>query len=373
MPLHSIRVLDLSRLLPGPYCSMLLADFGAEVIKIEEPNIGDYAREGLPKIDGVSALFHSLNRNKKSICLNLKAAEDKEQFLKLVKDSDVVIESFRPGVMERLGLDYETLKEINPGLIYCAITGYGQDGPYADLPGHDVNYISYAGLLNMMGKRNGEPQIPATQIADIGGGSYPAAVGILLALFEREKTGIGQMVDISMMDGAISWMPTFLPNYLASEEQQKRGELDLSGKLASYAVYETKDQKWLSVGALEPKFWSEFCKTIGTEDFIHKLREPIDVQEQMKEEIQRILLQKTSAEWMETFQKVNACVSPVQSFEEMVDDPQVKARGMIQEISDSEFGTVRHIGIPIKLSDTPGKIRSVAPMLGEHTEEVLGE
>lgn len=187
LPLTSIRVLDLSRLLPGPYCSMLLADFGAEVIKIEEPGIGDYARENLPKLDKDSAFFHSLNRNKKSVCLNLKSAEGKESFLRLVKEADVVIESFRPGVMKRLGLDYETLREVNPGIIYCAITGYGQDGPYANFPGHDVNYTSYAGLLNLMGERNGKPQIPAAQIADIGGGALPAAVGILLALFGREK------------------------------------------------------------------------------------------------------------------------------------------------------------------------------------------
>ncbi|ARF13565.1 CaiB/BaiF CoA transferase family protein [Sporosarcina ureae] len=373
MPLDSIQVLDLSRLLPGPYCSMLLADFGAEVIKVEEPSIGDYARAELPKVGEVSALFHSLNRGKKSICLNLKDVADKECFKQLVKDADVVIESFRPGVMKRLGLDYKILSEINPGLVYCAITGYGQDGPYATQPGHDLNYIGYAGLLDVMGERHGAPQIPATQIADIGGGAYPAAMGIMLALFERQKTGIGQMVDISMMDGVLSWMPTFFPGFLATGQQPQRGELDLSGKRASYAVYETKDHKWLAVGAFELKFWRAFCDVIGKEEFAEKLHDPVDVQLQMKEEITAILLQKTSAQWMEIFDGVAACVTPVLSFDEVLEDPQVKARGMIQQVEDPEIGPVTHIATPIKLSRTPGKIQSPAPSLGEHTVAVLGE
>lgn len=373
LPLTSIRVLDLSRLLPGPYCSMLLADFGAEVIKIEEPGIGDYARENLPKLDKDSAFFHSLNRNKKSVCLNLKSAEGKENFLRLVKDADVVIESFRPGVMKRLGLDYETLREVNPGIIYCAITGYGQDGPYANFPGHDVNYTSYAGLLNLMGERNGKPQIPAAQIADIGGGALPAAVGILLALFGREKTGKGQIVDISMLDGVISWLPTLLPGFLATNEHPKRGELVLSGKLACYEVYQTKDEKWLSVGALELKFWNEFCKAIGREDFISKLDAPMEVQDQMKIEIQNIISQKSLDEWMGIFSEVDSCVAPVLSFDEMIENPQVKAREMIKNVNHSELGSIKQVGIPIKLSETPGEIRDLAPKLGEHTKEILEE
>ncbi|MCR1832968.1 CoA transferase [Oceanobacillus caeni] len=373
MPLTSIRVLDLSRLLPGPYCSMLLADFGAEVIKIEEPGIGDYARENLPKLDKDSAFFHSLNRNKKSVCLNLKSAEGKESFLRLVKEADVVIESFRPGVMKRLGLDYETLREVNPGIIYCAITGYGQDGPYANFPGHDVNYTSYAGLLNLMGERNGKPQIPAAQIADIGGGALPAAVGILLALFGREKTGKGQIVDISMLDGVISWLPTLLPGFLATNEHPKRGELVLSGKLACYEVYQTKDEKWLSVGALELKFWNEFCKAIGREDFISKLDAPMEVQDQMKIEIQNIISQKSLDEWMGIFSEVDSCVAPVLSFDEMIENPQVKAREMIKNVNHSELGSIKQVGIPIKLSETPGEIKNLAPKLGEHTKEILEE
>ncbi|GAA0481811.1 hypothetical protein GCM10008986_03180 [Salinibacillus aidingensis] len=245
MPLKSIRVLDLTRLLPGPYCTMLLADFGAEVIKVEDPMMGDYARAYEPKIDEKSAFFHSLNRNKKSICLNLKSPEEKQYFLRLVEETDIVVESFRPGVMEKLGLDYQTLRDINPGLIYCSITGYGQTGPYRDKPGHDINYISYAGLLNLMGERDGKPVVPAAQIADIGGGALPAAIGILLALIERGKSGRGQFVDISMLDGVLSWLQILLPGYLTNHIEPERGKQTLSGALACYEVYQTKDDRWL--------------------------------------------------------------------------------------------------------------------------------
>ncbi|SFD43014.1 Crotonobetainyl-CoA:carnitine CoA-transferase CaiB [Lentibacillus persicus] len=371
MPLHSIRVLDLTRLLPGPYSTMLLADFGAEVIKVEEPNHGDYARADEPKLDEDSAFFHSINRNKKSVCLDLKSQEGKNQFLKLVKTADVVVESFRPGVMERLGLDYESIKKVNPAIIYCAITGYGQTGPYVDIPGHDINYISYAGLLHLMGEKNRKPIAPATQIADIGGGALPATVGILLAIIEQQKTGKGQLVDISMMDGVISWLQTILPYYFATNNEEKRGELALSGGKASYGVYETRDGKYLSVGALEEKFWKKFCQIIGREDFIPLLEAPVHKQHQLSYEIQTIIAGKSQAEWLELFSGIDACVAPVLTMEEMVKDPQVQAREMIQDIDHPTLGISKQIGIPIKLSETPGAIRSHAPKLGEHNDEIL--
>ncbi len=247
-PLQSIRVLDLSRLLPGPFCTMLLADFGAEVIKIEAPELGDYARHYEPKIDENSVMFHSLNRNKKSVTLDLKTDEGKDQFLQMVGKADVVVESFRPGVMKRIGLDFPVLEKINPCLIYCAISGYGQTGPYAEMPGHDINYISYAGLLELMGEKDGKPIVPAVQVADLAGGAYPAVTGILLALLEREKSGKGQFIDISMMDGVISLLQSTLPNYLMKNIPSKRGEQMLSGGLACYEVYQTKDGRWLAVG-----------------------------------------------------------------------------------------------------------------------------
>ncbi|RLL46812.1 CoA transferase [Oceanobacillus piezotolerans] len=370
MPLTSTRVLDLTRLLPGPYCTMILADFGAEVIKIEHPNGGDYLRDYQPKVDENSAFFHSLNRGKKSITLDLKDDQDKEAFLKLVEQADVLVESFRPGVMEKLGLDYEILRALNPRLVYCAITGFGQTGPYAEQPGHDINFISLAGLLNLMGERNSQPIIPTTQIADIGGGALPATIGILLALIARNHSGKGQLVDISMMDGVISWLQATLPNYLSTNQTPSRGEQLLDGGRACYAVYETKDKRYLSVGALEPKFWNAFCKTIGREDLTHQLEAPLNEQYRMKYEIQTIILEKTLAGWVDIFSEVEACVTPVLTYEEMIEHPQVIARQMIRTSNDLQLS---HIGIPIKLSDTPGNIRGQAPRLGEHTQELLSK
>ncbi|MGG3855460.1 CaiB/BaiF CoA-transferase family protein [Caldifermentibacillus hisashii] len=371
-PLQSIRVLDLSRLLPGPFCTMLLADFGAEVIKIEAPELGDYARHYEPKIDENSVMFHSLNRNKKSVTLDLKTDEGKDQFLQMVGKADVVVESFRPGVMKRLGLDFPVLEKINPRLIYCAISGYGQTGPYAEMPGHDINYISYAGLLELMGEKDGKPIVPAVQVADLAGGAYPAVTGILLALLEREKSGKGQFIDISMMDGVISLLQSTLPNYLMKNIPSKRGEQMLSGGLACYEVYQTKDGRWLAVGALEMKFWRIFCQKLGKPEWIPLLNEPDEVQYKLKHDIQTVMYTKTLAEWMDIFEDAEACVSPVLNFAELVNHPQVQARKMFEAIEQDGI-PVKHIGIPVKLSRTPGKIRAAAPKLGEHTEYYLNQ
>lgn len=372
LPLQSVRVLDLTRLLPGPYCTLMLADFGAEVIKVEGPATGDYMRDFEPKLDDESAFFHSLNRNKKSICIDLKSEEGKQHFLKLVETADIVIESFRPGVMERLGLGYETLKVINPGLIFCAITGYGQTGPYKDKPGHDINYLSYAGLLHLMGERDGKPVIPAAQIADIGGGAFPALTGILLALLERTKSGKGQFVDISMLDGVVSWMHMMLPSFFIGQDVN-RGEELLNGGNASYQVYETKDKRYLSMGGIEAKFWNEFCEGIGRNDFIPLLHEPLHVQRKLIKDIGGIISTKTLGEWMDIFSDKDACVSPVKTLAEAACDPQIQAREMIQIVNHQISGEIKQLGIPIKLSDTPGKIKTTAPKSGEHTEEILRE
>lgn len=369
-PLQSIRVLDLSRLLPGPYCTMFLADFGAEVIKIEEPELGDYTRWEEIKAETDSAIFSSLNRNKKSVTINLKSDTGKEVFLELVKTADVLVESFRPGVMDRLGLGYETLKEINPKLIYCAITGYGQTGPYTHRPGHDMNYLSYAGLLNFQGERDRKPFPPAVQIADVGGGSLMAVIGIMMALQARNQNGKGQFVDISMMDGIVSWLQTTLPNFLASGESPSRGELPLSGGRACYEVYETSDGRYISVGAIEPKFWEQFCKAIERENFIPLLEAPADQQDELKVQIGNVIQTKTLSQWVDIFENYDTCVAPVLTFEEMIQDPQIKNRQMVQEVPGVE-GT--HIGIPIKLSDTPGSIYAKAPKLGEHNKEIFEE
>ncbi len=367
LPLANIRVLDLTRLLPGPYCSQMLADFGAEVIKIEEPNIGDYARWTQPQVDGYSALFASLNRNKKSVTLNLKEESDRGHFCQLVKTADVVVESFRPGVMDRLGIGYDRLKELNPGLVYCAITGYGQTGPYKDKPGHDINYLSYAGMLHFNRRTSEKPTVPATQVADLGGGALMGVTGILTALLGRNLTGKGQFVDISMTDGVLSWMQTILPEHLAGQTAEQ-GELTLAGGRACYDVYETKDGRHLSVGALEPKFWRAFCEGIDRPDLIPLLDSSQEKQDELRATIQQELHKKSLVEWVSVFEDIEACVSPVLTLGEMLNDPQIQARDMIVNVEKQT-----HIANPIKLSDTPAQIQTNAPSLGEHNEEIIGK
>ncbi|WP_332647387.1 CaiB/BaiF CoA transferase family protein [Lysinibacillus sp. 54212] len=373
LPLDNIKILDLSRLLPGPYCTQVLADFGADVIKIEEPKLGDYMRWESEKLDDAGgAMFHSLNRNKRSITLDLKSDDGKQIFKELVKTADVVLESFRPGVMERLGLSYEVLNEINEKLIYCAITGFGQTGPYKNMPGHDVNFVSYAGIMELQGEETGKPILSSVQIADIAGGAQQAITGILLALFERTVSGKGQFVDISMLDGSVSLLQTTLPQYLVTNEVPKRGQLDLSGGLACYSIYRTKDNRHISVGAFEKKFWRSFCQVIGEESFIEQSNAPSDIQQKMRTRIQEILLEKTLAEWMTALQHLETCVSPILTFDEVVEDPQIQDRDMIIDITH-ENGSVKQIGIPIKLSRTPASIRTSAPKLGEHNNQIIGE
>jgi crotonobetainyl-CoA:carnitine CoA-transferase CaiB-like acyl-CoA transferase len=374
LPLDGIRVLDLTRLLPGPYCSLLLADYGADVIKVEDPKSGDYARWYEPRVnEDQSAMFISLNRNKRSITLDLKDEKDKKAFISLIKTADVLIESFRPGVMDRLGLGYKELKVHNPKLIYCAITGYGQTGPYAKEAGHDLNFLSYSGLLHLQGAPNEKPLIPSVQIGDIGGGALMAAVGILLAIIDAKKSNTGQFVDISMLDGALSWMHTILPNYWTSGEMPNRGELTLNGGKACYEIYRTKDERFISVGALEYKFWKNFCKVIGKEELIDQLDEPLEQQRIIKQEIQAAIQQKTLTEWLELFEGIDACVSPVLTPKELADHPQIKHRHMIEDIIHPKVGVIKQIGNPIKLSNSTVTTRRHAPGLGEHTKEIFKE
>lgn len=373
LPLSGYRILDLTRLLPGPFCTWLLADFGADVIKVEDPQLGDYARWAPPLQGKLGAMFVTLNRNKRSITLNLKTEQGKEIFRRLVQQADVLVESFRPGVMDRLGLGYEQLRELNPRLVYCAITGYGQDGPFAQVAGHDINYISYAGMLGLQGDQDGPPTIPSVQVADVGGGALMAAVGILLALLARERTGKGQMVDISMTDGVIAWLQASLPAFLATGQLPQRGMLNLTGEKACYTVYETADGRYLSVGALEPKFWEVFCRGIGRDDFVPRLNAPLAEQQAMKREIAAIIRSKPLSHWLAVFEGQDACVAPVLNLDEVIHHPQVQHRQMIIDVEHPLIGTIRQIGFPIKLSETGAQIRMPEPLLGEHTEEILKE
>lgn len=369
-PLDGVTVLDLTRLLPGAVATMMLGDFGANIIKIEEPGLGDPARQSRAGIKQPGAYFLATNRNKRSATINLKHERGREIFLKLVEKADVVVEGNRPGVMDRLGIGYETLKRINPRLIYCALTGYGQDGPYRLKAGHDANYLSVAGLLSVNGPKGGPPVLAGVQLADLAGGSLHAVIGVLLALQARERTGEGQFVDVSMMDGSLALMFVPFASFLANGSQPERGNEGLSGRYACYQIYETKDGRYLTLSALEPKFWENACRTLSREDFIGQCFKS-SAQEEMIAAFREIFKTRTAVEWLAAFENVDTCVALINDIAEMIDDPQVRHRGLIAEIEHPEAGMIKQIAPTVKLSATPGAMRLPPPLLGQHTREVL--
>ena len=357
-PFARFRVLDLSRQLPGPFCSTLLADLGMDVLTITAP--GDPFGTGIP----------FLARNKRSLTLNLKHDAGRDIFLRLAADADVVLEGFRPGVMARLGVGWETLRAANPRLVYCAISGYGQDGPYRDRVGHDANYLAYAGVLNYVGSAGGPPVIPGVQIADVGGGSLMAAVGILAALLARTETGRGQLVDIAMLDGAVAWNVYHTLLYILSGVAPERGRTQLTGHHPCYAVYETADGRHLTVGAYETHFWAALCRHFGRDDLIPYQWDEGETRDQMFAFFRAAFRKKTLAEWRRELAEVEICFGPVNTLEETFADPQVRHRGMVREI-DTPTGRTLTLGSPLRLSDTPATLRTPPPALGAHTDEVL--
>lgn len=359
LPLENITILDVSRLLPGPYCSMMLADLGCDVIKIEQPGTGDYTRWMPPFIHKESARFLSVNRNKKSMTLNLKSEKGKNIFFELAEKADVVLESFRPGTTEKLGIDYDHVTSVNPKIIYCSLTAYGHTGTYKEKAAHDINIVGLGGVLSITAGKT----IPGVQIADTTGGLL-ACIGILSALIAREKTHTGQFIDISMLDGIISLLTVHAGKYFASQDSMNPDSMILSGGFACYNVYETKDKKYVTFGALEPKFWKKFCV------FVHR-EELIDCQFQKDQnelinKVENIFLQRTQKEWIHT---LPVC-APVYSLSDVFTDDHVVERDMVQTI-DHPAGKITQLGIPIKFSRTPGKIRSPPPLFGEHTEIIL--
>lgn len=372
MALEGIKVIDLTRLAPGPYCTMFLADLGADVIKIE-PGGGRAAIAILPQATTEEERMRAHNaegRNKRSIVMNLKMKEAQEVFYKLAERADVIIEEFRPGVVKRLAVDYETISKINPRIVYCSLTGYGQDGPYEQVAGHDINYISTGGAQGIIGERDGRPIVITNVIADYAAGGMHAAIGILAALMARERTGKGQHVDIAMTDGVISLIHTEAARYLATGMVPARGDILMFGGAPHYNIYETKDGKYVSLGALEPWFYENLCKALGREDFTpHEFNG--EKWEEIAASFREIFLTKTRDEWVQLLRQTDTCVAPVYSMDEVFSDPQVLHRKMMVEIDHPTLGKVKQVGISIKLSETPGSIRSVAPRPGEHTEEVL--
>lgn len=371
MPLAGIRVLDLSRLLPGPFCSQILADMGAEVLKVEDTGPGDYMRELGPINKEVSIWYLTLNRNKKSLKLNLRTAEGKEIFMKLAREYDVILEQFRPGVTDKLGVGYADVKKINPGIVYCSLTGYGQDGPYRDMAGHDLNYLSLTGILDAIGVRQGPPVIPGIQLADIGGGGFWAAIAILIALIGRQKTGQGQFLDVALADGVIPWLCLFAGDFLASGKVPRRGETMLSGGFACYNVYETKDGRYVTLGAVEDKFWAGFCEAVNRPDLIPEQYPPEPRASAIIKEVQAIMKTKTQAEWVELLTPLDICFTPVKDVREALADPQVQARKMVVEIDHPVEGKVPTLAFPVKFSETPARADSPPPLYGEHTAEIL--
>jgi crotonobetainyl-CoA:carnitine CoA-transferase CaiB-like acyl-CoA transferase len=372
--LADVKVLDLSRLLPGGFCSLLLADFGAEVLKVEDTGMGDYVRWAPPYHEGVedsakSALFLALNRGKRSIRVNLKEERGREVLLRLAREHDVLLESFRPGVLDRLGVGYDRLRRENPGLVYCAITGYGQDGPYRDRSGHDMNYLGLVGLLGLTGEADGPPIQAAGQIADLGGGALMAAFGILAALRERDRSGEGQFVDVSMADGSLAWLAMVAAKHFADGGVPRRGGLDLAGAYVCYRPYACSDG-WVTLGALEPKFWQAWCRGVGREDLIEKQFDPPG--SEAHAEVERVFLERTREGWREFASEVDCCLEPVLDLDEALESELVRAREMVVAIDQpGAQRPVRLLGSPVKMSRTPPDPRSPGPALGAHTAEVL--
>lgn len=369
--LTGIRVLDMSRLLPGPYCTMLLADFGAEVIKIEEPGKGDYSRSFPPFLKDFGYWHLQLNRNKQSVVLDLKSEEGKNIFLELVKTADVVVESYRPGVLKKLGVDYEAAAKVNPKIIYCSLSGYGSKGPLAHKADHDLGYLSLAGVTAMSGEADGAPAIPGVLMADMNA-ALSAGMSIMIALRHAALTGQGQEIDISLFNVAMNLMPGAASLFFGSGFVAERGNNWLTGAYANYNIYATADGRYVSVGCLEKKFWRNLCIGLGREELIDMIDDESN-HPYLKEQLAAAFKQKTMREWEKFFADKDACVTPVLNFKEAVESEQVQANEMVLNVQDDELGEYQQLGFAMKLSKTPAQLNKRAPRLGEDTEKILAQ
>ena len=376
LPLSGFTILDLSRLLPGPMCSLHLQDLGARVIKIEDTHLGDYART-LGMTEGeTSPAFHVMNRGKESFSINLAQPEGLKVFKQLVASADVVLESFRPGVMDKLGIGYSDLKQVNPQIIVCSISGYGQTGPWAKKAGHDMNYCATAGILEQMGNAGEAPALGNFQIADLAGGTLSAAMGILAALIGRLRTGEGCYIDISMTDCAFANHVIPLSNLALFHQAQPRGQDLLTGERPCYSVYETADGLYMAVGALEFKFWKTLCETMGKEAWTLRYDDAGTKAEALRAEVAAEFLTKTQAEWRDLFAEQDCCVTPVLSLQSAFEHPQLLAREMIQVLTTPQGMNIPCPQTPFVFNGkkTPSKpSNSLAPTQGEHTQSILHE
>ncbi|MFA5180293.1 MAG: CaiB/BaiF CoA-transferase family protein [Syntrophales bacterium] len=371
LPLEGMQVLDLSQMLPGGLCTQILADLGADVIKIENPQGGDGFRNAPPRIGANGSFFHILNRNKKSITLNIKKPAGKDIFLKMAAHADVIIENARPGAMKKIGLAYEDMQRLNSKMIYCSLTGFGQTGPYRERPAHDINILAISGILDLLGEKGRPPIVPAIMISGAGGGGINAALAIMAALLRRERTGEGQYLDVSILDGLSPFLALMMSEYLARKEAPVRGESRLGGGHACYNIYESRDGKFIALGCLEEKFWEELCRCLKREDLIDDLMAPLPRQAEMIEELKAIFLQKTRAEWMVILGQYDICFSPVNSLPEALEDPQVRHRGLWFQTTHPADGNIPQQAFPVKFSQDQPELRTPPPLLGEHTREIL--
>ena len=372
-PLHGVRVLDLTRLLPGPICTLHLGDMGADVIKIKDTDAGDYARWQEPLQAVHSPYFLCVNRHKRSVALDLRSEAGRDIFLALARDADVVVEGFRPGVVDRLGIGYEAVRGINPRIVYCAISGYGQDGPYRSRAGHDVNYCSYAGVTDQIGVRDGPPVVPNFQIADVLGGGASAAIGILGALVDARSSGEGRYVDVSMTDCTLAHAVIPFTNMLAHRRPLGRGEGFISGELPCYNVYETADGRYMSLGALEEKFWHAFCDAVARPDMKDKHVVSGAAAQAAREEVAELFRSRPRSHWIAVGEEHDCCLAPVLTIAEAMENPQLRHREMFVDTEHPIDGPVRQIAFPIKFSDDTFTVGRHAPGHGEHTAEVLSE
>ena len=358
LPLQGITILDFTRLLPGPYLTQLLGDLGATVIKVESAMIGDYARVAPPEM-GLAGLFEAVNAGKKSLAVNYRNPKGREVVYRLVERADVFLEGFRPGAVKRYRLDYDTLRAVNPRLVYCSLSGYGQSGPYRQRAGHDLNYVAVGGALELNGEEDGPPVPPGVPVADLSGAML-AAIAILAALLGRQRTGEGMYLDMALLDGVISWItPLALGPYFAQGQMPQRGRMPLAGGLPCFNVYPTADGRYITLAAIEPHFWQAFCQAVEREDWLPRQFDP-----NLEEELRALFRQRTLDEWMALFSTVEACVEPVQNVEEVLAHPQVRHRGHVR----LEAG--RPVGMAPPFVFVPRE-RPPAPALGEHTREIL--
>jgi crotonobetainyl-CoA:carnitine CoA-transferase CaiB-like acyl-CoA transferase len=372
-PLDDLTVVDFTRALAGPYCTMMLGDLGARVLKVETPEGGDDTRGwGPPFLDGESAYFMSINRNKQSVTLNLKHRLGRDLALRLLEGSDVLVENFRPGTMDRLGLGYAAVREREPRIVYCSISGFGQTGPYRERPAYDLIVQGMGGIMGITGEPDGAPMRVGVAIADICAGMF-AAYGILAALRARERTGRGQWIDASMLDGQVAWMTYMAANYFATGENPPRvGSAHLN--LVPYQPFRTRDG-FVNVAVGSEGLWHKFCEaldlTIARDPRFATNAARVAHRRELLDVIAPVFARGTTGEWVARLLDAGVPAGPIYTMSEVMTDPQVRHRAMVVEVPHSRVGPVTVNGIPVKLSETPGAVRTPPPVLGEHTEEVL--